>query len=621
MGHYTDRINSFLQNPYLYRYNDSLYRYYLAGQIIDEFFAHIHTDKQLFVWGGGVHTCHMFKLLSAESKSKIAFIIDKEMQEDIFGLNKEYKVPDSVNINEFEAVIVSGFQRKEEIKQDIRDKSKYIHIFDLYDAMFAQGINIDKAFYADVHYSYLEISVTLQSLSKCQAIDEKKRIIKKLIGEYLHIRDFVNAFHYIDILMEYEDEDKMFYTELKFNISNGIESVKQRIDNSQHIILNWIDALRPEEVCNMPFLESLKGKGQYFDNAHTVAPYTSATLKTIFTGKKYLDDFLYKMESLDGLEDTRLYQLIVQNNYEFKYFGAKGTEGILFNEDTVGYYSFATIRYQIASTVWQWEAIRQLEQSTKPLFVIIHNLTETHCPNMNGIQKNCLILDEKDIYRVFGKKEQEDKKNICEQLKISQRYLDRQLAFYYGIYENVRYHIYMSDHGQYRGEFPICIEGHTHIFFLLLGKTLDTHLEEKMFSLLSFPEVVEKLFKNEVHDIQLLCSDYVETQSDDCYSAKIFGRYQVNPGAYKDFYIQHRGVITATDAYLKMITGEEYYLRKDSSENLIGEEKYKQRIEELRKKAGNRFINIYVEGKYAYTRELYQILHVEVSKDVDFLEE
>ena len=74
-----------------------------------------------------------------------------------------------------------------------------------------------------------------------------------------------------------------------------VDEIKNIIDNSDHIIVNWIDALRPEETCNMPFLLNKKEKGVYFDEAHTVAPYTSATIKTIFTGKRYLDDYFDRL--------------------------------------------------------------------------------------------------------------------------------------------------------------------------------------------------------------------------------------------------------------------------------------------------------------------------------------
>ena len=99
-------------------------------------------------------------------------------------------------------------------------------------------------------------------------------------------------------------------------------------------------------------------------------------------------------------------------------------------------------------------------------------------------------------------------------------------------------------------------------FLLILGDNIIKSHIKKVFSLVNFPQLIELLMNNMIMQVETICSEYAEIQSDDCYSEKIFNRFSRNPNAYKDFYIQHRGVITSKDIYLKMITGEEYYLVK-----------------------------------------------------------
>lgn len=620
MGKKAETINQILQNPYIYKYSNSLYEYYLAGMLINDALNKVDIKSKIAIWGGGLHTCHLYKLLTMDNKKKIQYIIDKEIKEDIYGLEKEYIPVDYKDISYFDVIVVSAFARRKEIEQEIKNINRKIKIIDLYDSFDKFGISDERCFYENVDYSYIEITKTLYELQMEQDVIKNNVLIKKIIGEYLHIRDFENAFFYMNKILKVNEEDYTFYLNLMKKLKQYLNEIKNIIDNSDHIIVNWIDALRPEETCNMPFLLNKKEKGVYFDEAHTVAPYTSATIKTIFTGKRYLDDYLYKMDNFNELVQSKLYQIIIQNGYQFEYFGAKGRTGILFNKKTISYFYFKIEPYKIPSTVWQWEAIDELEnESSKPKFIIIHNLCETHCPNMNGIEADCRIVDEKDIYRVFGNKKEADQKNIVNQIALSQKYLDAQLSFYYSIYENVKYHIFLSDHGQYRGEQPICVRGYSHIFLLILGDNIIKSHIKKVFSLVNFPQLIELLMNNMIMQVETICSEYAEIQSDDCYSEKIFNRFSVNPNAYKDFYIQHRGVITSKDIYLKMITGEEYYLVKGKNCNLINDNEYTKRIEELKKKAGNKFIDIRTEKKYLYSQKLYKALNIQIHADINYL--
>ena len=56
----------------------------------------------------------------------------------------------------------------------------------------------ENLFYENVDYSYIEITKTLYELQIEKDVIKNNVLIKKLIGEYLHIRDFENAFFYMN---------------------------------------------------------------------------------------------------------------------------------------------------------------------------------------------------------------------------------------------------------------------------------------------------------------------------------------------------------------------------------------------------------------------------------------
>lgn len=527
-------------------------------------------------------------------------------------------LPNEVEKLDIDVILISAFKSRIEIRKEISQLSAKYQVIDVYDILQAKGISVDKEFYHNVGASYHEVRSVLGQLDTGKGKDRNK-IIKKLIGEYLHIRDFTDAFHYIQVLEENNASEFLSYKELRHKIEEEFDRLKDRIDGTEHIVINWIDALRADEVTNMPFVNKLRNQGINFENAHTVAPYTSATLKTIFKGELYLDGKLFEIENIGELEDSKLYKLITGEGYSFRYIGAKEPLGIFFNAKTCAWFQLGTRGYEIASTIWQWELLIELDNCNDRSIILVHNMAETHAPNINGIQKNYKHVDEKDIYKLYKGDDKVGLSELQKQICQSQQYLDIQLKFYYKIYENIRYHIFMSDHGQYRGEQPVCFQGHTHILFFILGHGIYPKNEKRIFSIVKFPQIIECLLKNNQKKIIDCTDEYAMIQSDDCYCDKVFERFYVNPNAYKEFYVQHRGVIGLEDSYLGMISGEEYYFKKGIKGNLIDSADAQERIREMKELAGNKYIDIFKHDKYAFSRKMYQMLNVQVSKDIEFL--
>ena len=55
MGKKAETINQILQNPYIYKYSNSLYEYYLAGMLINDALNKVDIKSKIAIWGGGLH--------------------------------------------------------------------------------------------------------------------------------------------------------------------------------------------------------------------------------------------------------------------------------------------------------------------------------------------------------------------------------------------------------------------------------------------------------------------------------------------------------------------------------------------------------------------------------------
>ena len=139
----------------------------------------------------------------------------------------------------------------------------------------------------------------------------------------------------------------------------------------------------------------------------------------------------------------------------------------------------------------------------------------------------------------------------------------------------------------------------------MCGKDIESKSEENLFSLVQFPHLVKKLICGE-KDLSTITDEYVLIENYDAYDERVVcdtlsGRVK------KEEMYQCRGIVTKTDSYYKYAFGKEYYFqKKEPSENQIDNTEYVNRISELRRLCGNRFIDIFKYDKFKYSRLLYK---------------
>ncbi|MCH5261193.1 MAG: hypothetical protein J1F18_15710, partial [Lachnospiraceae bacterium] len=469
--------------------------------------------------------------------------------------------------------------------------------------------------YSGLGLRYDEIYADYELYQKSCGTEEEKNSIKRLIGDYLEIKDFVNAEKWIRQLSEHygdEDTEVQQYQGLWNEIQNCLEEIRRSINGKEHIVVNWVDALRYDELSNMEYLCRQVQSGINFERMYTPTPYTNAVMKALIAGKYIIDDKAFMMTQ-DDYKDGKLWKYLESHGYQFAISSPVFWKGSFYNSNCgIMQYSYEE-RAWVPSTVVQFDAICRLYEAKERCFYIIHNLGETHQPNSNPLTPTEKKWSGSDLLQLI--------QDRMGQIIQSQKYLDGQLQYYGRFYQDIRCNIYMSDHGFFRKEEPICIEGYHHVVFSICSKGVQGRNIQTMFSLVSFTELVEKILEgdlsglNKIHD-----KDYVLIERDDVYGQGLCRSLKKDRRRVDLSFIQYRGIVTKEDSFVRLATGKEFYFRNDESENLRDDERYKERIDYLRSLAGNKYINIYKEKKYQEAVKLYQYKDWHVSEDIEFIE-
>lgn len=493
--------------------------------------------------------------------------------EDILSMNVDY-------------IILGSYLYREVFLKKLDDLGYQGKIIDLYS--FLGG-------YIEDHFAdYRMVYHTKQAYLRESGF-EKIGLLQKLIKEYILLRDFKNAFYYIDVYIDNQYEKFDQYIELKTDINKLLGEIKDCISkrNKRDIIVHWIDALSYYDVSSFPFFVQKEKEGTYFSNAYTVMPWTTETTKTILFGEYPIEGKLFLRDYL-SYDNAKMLKILKEGGYCFAYCGMPRFAK-LFDEEVVAPIGDYDNKFS-GSLQKHWEALELLCQSKAPMCILVHTLREIHEP---------FICGEAETFICFGSTENDWSREECrKQAKVSGEYIQGQLEFYEKFYKENVIQIYMSDHGRV-GNSPMN-ENKIHIMLLIKGKEFKHECVEGMFSLVRFPELIEKIIKKE-RDWGNLTRDYVLIENLDAYSDRavkdtLAGRLK------KEEMYQCRGIVTLTDRYYQYADGKEYYfISRESKVNESNNDLYRDRIMYLKKLCGNVFIDIYQYDKFKYSRLLYEI--------------
>lgn len=597
-----DKLEKILISYNVYQYNSKTRRNSEGIAALNELLDS-YAEEEVYIIAPGTQESRTFwQILSATNKKKVKRINGgSELSDSIKDrLFIRRKAGNSVRciIDVFNNKWYWAFLKKSFLS--IINRCRVINICSF---LHSRGYVLEGAWFQEFRpVIYSDVCVDCEIYLKARGGDEEKTSIQRLIGDYFAIRDFKNAKKWIDALAELcgeEDPETLKYKKLWKEVECFLSELKSNIQGKKHMVLNWVDTLRFDELHSMRHLENRMRLGVFFEKMYTPTPFTNPTLRTMFMGKYLLDDKTYETQ-YDDLTKEKLMQYLDQYGYKLISCSTVFRGKVFHNEDSWLCDSFFPIRSHVPSTMIQFEAVCRLAEEEK-CFMIIHNICETHGPWLNPI-------DGKEIIEGIDFTDEKDVEKKMKQVLRSHQYLDEQLEYYGEFYKDTDYNIYMSDHGFLRGEQPLCVEGLHHVVFSVCGKNVKRRSISSLNSLIAFSELMKKCMMNRTDELECVYEkDYVLIQREDVYSPSIISWIEeYHAEIYR--HLQCRGVITMEDAYLQFACGERFYLRNDMEGNLIEASQYQNRIAYLKDLAGDNFIDIRQGDRYKASVAWYEKL-------------
>lgn len=554
----------------------------------------LFSGKKIGLYGVGIEAEGLLRFISAHTEQfQISVCFDKTIRDyqykDIIQDHNVYPIECCVDM-EIDCLILGSYIYSQSFCDNLKILGYQGEVIDLFGDM--------EGYIHDHFTDYSIIFKTKQEYLHAERA-EKTMLLKDLIKGYLLIKDFINAFRYMDLYISERYPDHEKYVGLKEDMDTFLKEIKEFIKerNKRDIIINWVDAISYYDIPEFPFLKEKTDEGIFFENAYTVMPWTTETTKTILFGEYPIEGKLFLRGHLSR-DDVKLLKILKENGYDFRYCGMPRFAK-LFDEKDMAYVHCFENKF-CGSMQRQWDALSILCKSEQPLCILIHTLRETHEP---------FICGECDTLQWFGSTKTDWQQEACrKQAEISGRYIDDQLRFYEGFYGESAVEIYMSDHGRV-GNSPMC-EDKIHVMLSVYKRGITHKVISQMFSLVHFPELIRMIVQND-ENWDDLGNDRVWIENLDAYSELAVRDTLSGRLDQKEMY-QCRGIVTAEDRYFLYAYGEEFYFKdRVSEENKINDPLYKDRISELRRACGDTFIDIFKYEKFKFSRQLYKDVSID----------
>ena len=572
------------------------------------------AKKKIYICCGGNHTRKLYKVLSDENKDRVCAVIDDNCIDNSGFSNWKVIRKSEAMYSDDNIFVLSSYRYELELKIELINVK---HVVSIYDYLKSKGIYINYNFY-DFRVSNINYRNVFLLRRKMEIAEKDGNDIDFLLEELIYccciIKDFISVFSYVKkyILCSCRNEQmmQMFSTELKLLLNSIKEKIYAR--KQKDIIINWIDALRFEDGVRLDVIKN--NKGILFNNAYTVIPYTRSVLNSIFSGKLEVKDFNGKISEPFSEENSPFIKTLNQSGYKFRYLSYQNLYDEMLKDEYRNDYFFEN-KIEIldkvgdgCSTKLQWNLLDIIINSSQKCCVIVHNLVESHIPFYNSDMQYYINGD-------FWSSEKWDYE-YNDRYKCGVEFIDRQLCWYQDYYPVCATKIYMSDHG------PTCdcknySEERSHVIIKVCDKTAEDRKENRLFSYKDYWKLIRYCTSTNKDNYDDIFSEYVFHEAMDFYNEyciNIMKRWIVEKNKLVSHirrYCQYRGVRTYNEVYVKYAFGKEgYYRDKDYCNNLINDERYSSRIDELRKILGEGFIDISSNTKFRHMRELYDYIDI-----------
>lgn len=561
---------------------------------INKIWNSIKHDSRVAIYGAGNHTIKLFEIINRRNKN-ITCVVDNLKP---IGKFLEYPLINKEHMKDYDidVVFISTLGYSKEIKEEVVKEFPNIEVIDLYEELQRRGYSVNQTFFYQIGsemYSYI------YEVRNIYENESNEKYLSNLIYTQLKNRDFLYAYKYIDEYIQKNYIQSDLFKSLRNQLDIFINDIKNKINEQEgkNGLIFLIDSLRWKDVYksnDMKFIKTISENSINCHNAYTHVPYTSMSILSMITEKKLFESDLVNKNL--PIKNQGIFHRINTLKYKFKYYG---NQVQFFEESMYSKNNINNMPYLF------WKYICDTYEKNQNNISIIH-IMEAHAPYIAG--NHSKRPKKWEIYANEYLNENEIlMKN--QQRKESLIYIDEQLKYYYSFFNKNTSLIITSDHGNIvEGDTNnindnLYVDDQINIPYIISDNNILKKEENRLFTHLDTSRIICNLVQSKDPFEGIEEKKIIEINRDFTYSIfhieKIDKMNKLYLGrAYKCFR-------SKKDKYIVLSDGEElFYIMPDEDKNLINEDRYKLRIEEIKSKINNDLPK-FNEDRYKYARKIY----------------
>ena len=581
-----NRLDEIILKHHIDRFHPRFKKRMKAIACLTEYFMRIGEDSLLLVASGETDKKYMaedFSLFNCR-------VLDYEFP--------DAQAMEQLRKEEKQIVVVSYYKRRELVSCL---EANGIRAISMYDELAIRGVILEGNYY-DIFgeqysdylsrqdtfdYGKLDINSVFFYDRRCYEIAETQLIaemyLTRMIFDCVYSKNFILAQKYIQ---EYADRNftnaagmQQSWTEIQQLLNVIKEKLAER--QTKDIVMFWLDQLEYGEDRDMPFLRSMSEKSMDFENAYTVTSYTHPTARTLFSGKRTVDDRAYN-DTID--RQSGFIRRIENRGYRFRFYTSLNKV-----DSSIKGTRVQNIYAPISQICWDMAA--DMLAHDEPICAVLHEIFQTHSPyisfGLSGSQYS---------YKEIPGQELELAENNLRKIqrKESRKYVDDVLKLYDHLLPQEAFKIYMSDHG-------FTTYGRWHTIFRIVQKELQPVKIKKVFSYVDFEKLIFNILDGE-GSLDSVTRSYAYIQDVDYYEKEylkaVLSREKINLAAV----FGYKGVVTERDQYIRYNDGRTVYINRDSNGKRVTQE----REEYLASLVTEYPKDLIREEKFKYTRNAYR---------------
>ncbi|MDO4188990.1 MAG: hypothetical protein Q4D29_08350 [Lachnospiraceae bacterium] len=496
-----NKYNNFIQKNHFSQPIDSDKLYHIIKESISDFCRGANNPA---IYCNGGHTKMLMSDFIFELK-KVRYIVDNYSNtESREGSGFRVIKDEEIEKNEIDAILISSFKFRSQIKQRLYEEHPNVKILDIYQILADNGILLNSDYYYSTHpfQHYKRIN---QLKNKYRNIDEvwQESVVISIIEELVLIKDLKTALVWAQILstknpssnnLELLSDLEDIYSEFKKSISNI---------SKENVLMLCLDGFRRKDFNEKDFHKVYKmvtDDWLYYDNFYSYSTSTFESLIPSYSENSNQNDDNYIRNCIEEKECRFINEALIQDRQVYFYTDVEH----YINSNKIHYTeSFQTITEKI------WSFVQDGISIDKGLFYI-HSLYESHYSFCNPYTEGDFVAEGTALlFDYLPQKGGRMRTDYILQQKDSLRFLDDVL---YDLLSNINCKVVLfADHGNIllprdqkiediKQTKVLCDEELIQIPFAIKMNDIKEKVYHELHSLMEINEIMIKVLNNIIPD-------------------------------------------------------------------------------------------------------------------------